>query len=125
MDNNTQEGQKMLKKIKNKYAYRRDLISIIVEIVMVLIVFVFLLFTVRSAFIIITNDESMAHKAMQAHGYSNIQITSREWFAIAYRGCGALNAVRFSVKATDHEGKDVRAYVCYGWPFPTTIVIEK
>ena len=55
-----------------------------------------------------------AVKTLEAHGYSDIEITNRVWVLVKFRGCGSEDSVRFTAKATNPAGKPAEVYVCAG-----------
>ena len=62
-------------------------------------------------------DTSEATRALETQGYSNVQIIQHKWFAVGVRGCESSDAARFDATATNPAGKQVRLFVCVGWPF--------
>ena len=69
--------------------------------------------------------EDVAVRSLEIQGYSNIQITSKDWLAPSLRGCGRGDAVRFVAEATNPVGKMVEVYVCAGWPFKGATIRTK
>lgn len=62
-------------------------------------------------------DESKAVRALETQGYTNVEITSRDWFAVSVRGCAKEDVVKFNAEVTNPAGKRVKLFVCVGWPF--------
>ena len=62
-------------------------------------------------------DESKAVRALEAQGFSDIEITDKAWFIVGLRGCSEHDAVKFMATATNPVGKKVEVYVCSGWIF--------
>lgn len=59
-------------------------------------------------------SEDAAITALEAQGYSDIQIVDHAWFAVGFRGCDEKDAARFTAKATNPAGKAAEVYVCTG-----------
>jgi hypothetical protein len=59
-------------------------------------------------------SEDVAVRALEAQGYSNIQIVDHAWFAVGFRGCGESDAARFTARATNPAGNSTEVYVCTG-----------
>lgn len=59
-------------------------------------------------------SEDAAIRALEAQGYSNIQIVDHAWFAVGLRGCDEKDAARFTAKVTNPSGKPAEVYVCTG-----------
>ena len=75
------------------------------------LLFIFLLF--RGAFV----SQDVAVRAVEALGFSDIQVTDHSWFAVGMRGCDGKDAARFTVQAKNTTGKKVGVYVCSGLVF--------
>ena len=58
--------------------------------------------------------ESRAIRALETQGYSNIEITKKAVFFIGWRGGDSKDKVRFTAKATNPVGKEVKVYVFSG-----------
>lgn len=59
-------------------------------------------------------SQNVAIRALEAQGFSNIQIVDHAWFAVGFRGCDKNDAARFTAKATNPAGKPTQVYVCTG-----------
>jgi len=62
-------------------------------------------------------DQGVAVRALEAQGYSNIQIVDKAIFLVGMRGCDEKDAARFTAKATNPAGKPAEVYVCTGMIF--------
>lgn len=80
----------------------------------VILILVFLLFLIGKGIFAIATNEDVAVRALEAQGYSNIQIVDRAWFEVGFRGCGFGDSVRFTAKVTNPAGKPAEVYVCTG-----------
>ncbi len=81
----------------------------------------FVLVCARGSFV----DPQVAVKALDAQGYSNIQIVDHSWFAVGLRGCDTSDAARFTANATNPAGKQTQIYVCTGWIFKGATIRTK
>ncbi len=70
-------------------------------------------------------DQSTAVKALETQGFSNVEITGRQWIAVSLFGCSSDDAAKFDVVAINPVGKQVEVYVCAGWPFKGATVRTK
>ncbi|MBI4118275.1 MAG: hypothetical protein HY455_01935 [Parcubacteria group bacterium] len=59
-------------------------------------------------------DQGVAVRALEAQGFSNIEIVDHVWFAIGLRGCDGNDAARFTARATNPTGRQVEVFVCTG-----------
>jgi hypothetical protein len=82
--------------------------SVILYAVLVLVIF----FVVVGRGIFASQD--VAVRALEAQGYSDIQIVDHAWFAVGLRGCDDKDAARFTAKVTNPAGKSAELYVCTG-----------
>jgi hypothetical protein len=88
----------------------------------ILVVLVFLTVVIfRGAWV----DKSEAVRALETQGYSNIQISDHNWFFVGFRGCENSDAAQFYANATNPAGKQVRLFVCVGWPFKGATIRTK
>lgn len=60
--------------------------------------------------------QSVAVKALENQGFSNIRITDKQWFLVGMRGCGS-DSVKFTAHAVNPAHREVEIFVCVGWPF--------
>lgn len=83
--------------------------------VVAVIVWLLLLVTAlcRGAFV----DESVAFRALEAQGYSNIRIIESSWMLVQLRGCGSSDAAKFTASVTNPAGHPAVVFVCSGWLF--------
>lgn len=65
----------------------------------------------------IFTDESAAMRALGKQGYTEVQVTGKQWFMVTLRGCGRSDAAKFTVQAKNPRGQEVEVFVCVGWPF--------
>jgi hypothetical protein len=77
------------------------------------LVVILLVATVPGLFV----KEAVAVRAAQIQGFTDIQVTGRYVVAVALRGCGQNDSVRFDVTAKNVRGERVQFYVCSGWLF--------
>ncbi len=70
-------------------------------------------------------DESVAIRAAEIQGFTNVKVVDRAWFGVGFRGCGKLDAVRFTIKASNPLGNEVECYVCSGWLFKAATIRTK
>lgn len=85
-----------------------------------LTVFAALFFIVVTFFAIFRGswvDKSEAVRALETQGYSKVEIIEHKWFFVGVRGCENSDAARFDASANNPVGKQVRLFVCVGWPF--------
>lgn len=75
----------------------------------------------RGAFV----DKSVAERALETQGYSNVKIIDHSWFAVGLRGCDEKDAARFTATATNPAGREVQLYVCTGWLFKGATIRTK
>ena len=80
------------------------------EVVIIVVILFFFLF--RGVFA----DPSVATRALETHGFSNVQILEKDWFLVGLRGCGG-DAAKIVARATNSAKKIVEVNVCVGWPF--------
>ena len=59
---------------------------------------------------------SIAIRALENQGFSNIRIVEKQWFLVSMRGCGQ-DAVKFTARAVNPAHKEVELFVCVGWFF--------
>ena len=59
-------------------------------------------------------SKDVAVRALEAQGYSDIQIVDHAWFAVGLRGCDEKDAARFTAKVINPAGKPAEVYVCTG-----------
>jgi len=64
----------------------------------------------------LVNDD-FAVKALENHGFSNVEVVDRGVFLVGFRGGSASDAVIFRTRAINSIGKEVKISVCAGWPF--------
>ncbi len=62
-------------------------------------------------------DKSIAVRALEKQGYSDIRIIDYDWFMVGLRGCSGSDAAKFTAVAKNPAGKEVECFVCAGWPF--------
>ena len=62
-------------------------------------------------------DESVATKALEKQGYTEIEIINHDWFLIGFRGCDKNDAAKITAIAKNPIGQEVEVFVCCGWPF--------
>ena len=68
-------------------------------------------------------NEKKAHTALEKAGYSQVEVTDRSNYFVLIRGGGKGDVVRFTCKAKNPAGKDVKdIYVFAGWPFKGTTI---
>ena len=77
-----------------------------------------LFFLVEGSFV----DESVAIKALQKQGFTDINITGKEWLFVGLRGCSEDDSVKFTVIAKNPRNETVEVYVCSGWLFKGSTV---
>lgn len=70
-------------------------------------------------------DEAIAYRASETQGYSDAKVIDHSWFAIGLRGCSSRDAARFTLRATNTNGKEVEYYVCTGWIFKSATIRTK
>lgn len=78
-----------------------------------IILLIFVVATFRGSWV----DKSEATRAFETQGYTNVQITEHKWFFVGVRGCEGGDAARFDATVRNPAGKQVRLFVCVGWPF--------
>jgi hypothetical protein len=59
-------------------------------------------------------SDDKAINAVEDAGYTDVEILSRSWFLIEWRGCGKGDDVRFTVRGTNVRGEVREFYVCAG-----------
>lgn len=94
----------------------------VIEVLIIIIVVVFLPLSFCRGILV---DESVAIRAMETQGYSNIEVVDHTWFIVGLRGCSKNDAARFTVKAINPAGKDIECYVCTGWIFKGATIRTK
>lgn len=62
-------------------------------------------------------DKSVALRALEIQGYTDVQVVGEHRFFVTFRGCGARDAAQFIARAKNSRGKEVEVFVCAGWPF--------
>jgi hypothetical protein len=60
---------------------------------------------------------SDAEKALQAEGFTNVEVTGHAWFA-----CSKDDFYGTSFNATNSQGKRVSGSVCSGFPFKNSTI---
>lgn len=61
--------------------------------------------------------EAVAKRALDAHGWSEIEITGKHYILVGFQGCGQDDAAKFDAVALNPIGKRVKLYVCTGLMF--------
>ena len=82
-------------------------------IIMAVVVVIFVLSLFRGTWV----DESIAVRALEKQGYSDVQITDHSWFMVGLRGCGRSDAAKFTATAKNPVGQEIECFVCTGWLF--------
>ena len=62
-------------------------------------------------------NESVAVEALQKQGFTDINITKKDWFLVGFKGCGDDDSVKFTAAAKNPRNETVEIYVCSGWLF--------
>jgi len=62
-------------------------------------------------------DDSIAIKALEVQGFSNITIVEKDWLFVSFKGGGQDDSVKFITTATNPSGENVTVAVFAGWPF--------
>ena len=62
-------------------------------------------------------DSADAIKAAEVQGFTDVELSGHDWFAVSLRGCSRSDAAKFRMQATNHQGQRVSIYVCSGWMF--------
>lgn len=84
----------------------------------ILLTLAILFFLVEGSFV----DESVAIKALQKQGFTDINITGKEWLFVGFRGCSEDDSVKFTAIAKNPRNETVEVYVCSGWLFKGSTV---
>jgi hypothetical protein len=79
------------------------------------IIFIILIVPLMSTGILV--GQSVAIKAAEIQGFSDIKILEKAWFFIPLRGGDRGDSARFKVEATNPIGEKVTFYVFSGWLF--------
>ena len=79
----------------------------------ILLILTLLFFIIEGSFV----DESVAIKALQKQGFTDINITKKEWIFVGFLGCGEDDSVKFTAIAKNPRNETVDIYVCSGWLF--------
>ena len=82
-------------------------------LVHILVFVIILVFAARGLLV----GENSAVKAMEAQGYTEVEVTDHSWLAVGLRGCSVHDAARLTVRAKNSAGETAEMYVCAGWPF--------
>lgn len=61
-------------------------------------------------------SESTAVNALSNQGFSDIKITNKSIYFITWGGCAESDAAKFDATAKNPLGKEVKLFVCVGWP---------
>ncbi|TSC89098.1 MAG: hypothetical protein G01um10143_479 [Parcubacteria group bacterium Gr01-1014_3] len=67
-------------------------------------------------------DESVAVKALDNFGFTNIKILDRDVWFVPLKGGSKEDVVRFTADAINPAGKRVKIYVFSGWLFKSATV---
>ena len=59
--------------------------------------------------------ESVAYSTAKGLGYTDVNVTDREWLFIQYTGCASDDSVKFTVLGTNPSGEQQMFYVCAGF----------
>ncbi len=70
-------------------------------------------------------DDADVLRTLEAHGFSDVRVTSRHEIAPEFFGCGKDDAAAFEAEATNASGRRVGVVVCAGWPFKGATVRVK
>lgn len=62
-------------------------------------------------------DENVAIEALQKQGFTDINITGKDWLFVGFRGCSEDDSVKFTAIAKNARNETVEVYVCSGWLF--------
>jgi hypothetical protein len=62
-------------------------------------------------------DSSIAEKALEVQGFSNISVVEKDWLFVQFKGGAQDDNVKFTATATNPAGNNVTVYVYAGWPF--------
>ena len=84
----------------------------------ILLTLAILFFLVEGSFV----DDSIAIKALQKQGFTDINITGKEWLFVGFRGCSEDDSVKFTAIAKNPRNETVEVYVCSGWLFKGSTV---
>lgn len=66
-------------------------------------------------------DEKVAVDALHKQGFTDINITDKNWLFVGFQGCGEDDAVKFTATAKNPRNETVEIYVCTGWLKGATI----
>mgnify|MGYP001588828673 CR=1 FL=1 len=83
------------------------------KMVIIFLVAVLIMVSVFSGLFV---NQSVAVKALENQGFSNIRVIDKQWFLVGLRGCGK-DAAKFIAHAANPIGREVEVFVCVGWPF--------
>ena len=62
--------------------------------------------------------EEGAVRLLEAQGFSDVKITSREWLFVGFRGCENTDSAKFNFTAVNSNGETVDSlFVCKGLIF--------
>ena len=70
-------------------------------------------------------EESVAVRALEIQGYTDIEIVDHAWCFVGFRGCDRNDAARITATATNPVGRRVEVYVCSGWLFKGSTIRTK
>ncbi len=70
-------------------------------------------------------DESVAARALENQGFSEVNIVEKHWFFVGFRGCDSGDAAQFVVRCKNPANKEVEVFVCSGWPFKGSTIRTK
>lgn len=86
------------------------------ETVTVSLVVLAIVFAVFNVFAGLFVDQSIAIRALENQGFTNVKIVDKQWFAVSMRGCGN-DVAKFLARAVNPAHDEVELFVCVGWPF--------
>jgi hypothetical protein len=77
----------------------------------------FIGFTLALVYLIVVPQlipESVAYNTAEGIGFTNVEVTSRDWILIQFAGCDKSDSVKFTVTGTNPAGEEQTFYVCAG-----------
>jgi hypothetical protein len=93
----------------------RDFLEITVFTFIAFIVLALLFFGIFGGLFI---KEDGAIELLKAQGFTDIKITSRQWFAVGFKGCEDSDSAKFNFEAIGPNGNFVNnLFVCKGFIF--------
>jgi hypothetical protein len=112
-------------RIKKREVKRKKMEDLLKNLLCALIVILVVVFVIGGLCRGILVEESVAVRALEIQGYTDIEIVDHAWCFVGLRGCDRNDAAKITATATNPVGRQIEVYVCCGWPFKGSTIRTK